>query len=247
METVIRIENLYFKYDKRYVLENINIDIKKGEYIAFIGPNGGGKSTLAKLIAGLLKPTKGKVEIFDKPSFEVSNKIGYVPQNINFNLDLPLTVFDVVLQGRLCKNRLFFNKKDRKIAEEELERVDMADFKDRKIGELSGGQRQRVLIARALASRPEILILDEPTASVDPKGQKEIYKILEKLSMTRIIISHDLNIFFEKIDRVVYVNKKVYIHESIEPAIEKEDGHFCEVELFEYLKMFKAKKGKGDV
>ncbi len=247
METVIRIENLYFKYDKRYVLENINIDIKKGEYIAFIGPNGGGKSTLAKLIAGLLKPTKGKVEIFGKPSFEVSNKIGYVPQNINFNLDLPLTVFDVVLQGRLCKNRLFFNKEDRDIAKEELERVAMADFKDRKIGELSGGQRQRVLIARALASRPEILILDEPTASVDPKGQKEIYKILEKLSMTRIIISHDLNIFFEKIDRVVYVNKKVYIHENIKPAIEKEEGHFCEVELFEYLKMFKAKKGKSDV
>ncbi|NPA81056.1 MAG: metal ABC transporter ATP-binding protein [Epsilonproteobacteria bacterium] len=245
METVIKIKNLYFKYEKRYVLEDVNIEIKRGEYVAFIGPNGGGKSTLAKLIVGLLKPSRGSVLVFGEPPERAREKISYVPQNINFNLDLPLTVMDVALQGRLNKNKLFFNSEDKEIALKQLNRVGMESFKDRKIGDLSGGQRQRVLIARALASEPEILILDEPTASVDPKGQKEIYKILNDLNITRIVISHDVNIFFEKIDRAVYVNRKIYVHENIEPIIEKDQDHFCEVELLEYLKMFKNKREKN--
>ena len=238
METAISIKNLYYKYYKKYVLENISLDIKKNEYVALIGPNGGGKTTLAKIILGFLKPTKGEVLILGKKPQLNRQIISYIPQNINFNIDIPLTAMDVVLQGRLSKNKLFYSKDDKKRALLNLTKVKMEEFKDKKIGELSGGQRQRVLIARALSCEPEILILDEPTASVDPKGQKEIYEILNKLHITKIVISHDINILFEQIDKVVYVNKNLFIHENIDTVIKNRNEHFCEVELLEYMKMF---------
>ncbi len=238
MKTAISIRNLYYKYYKKYVLENISLDIKKNEYVALIGPNGGGKTTLAKIILGFLKPTKGEVLILGKKPQLNRQIISYIPQNINFNIDIPLTAMDVVLQGRLSKNKLFYSKDDKKRALLNLTKVKMEEFKDKKIGELSGGQRQRVLIARALSCEPEILILDEPTASVDPKGQKEIYEILNKLHITKIVISHDINILFEQIDKVVYVNKNLFIHENIDTVIKNRNEHFCEVELLEYMKMF---------
>jgi len=238
LKTAISIRNLYYKYYKKYVLENISLDIKKNEYVALIGPNGGGKTTLAKIILGFLKPTKGEVLILGKKPQLNRQIISYIPQNINFNIDIPLTAMDVVLQGRLSKNKLFYSKDDKKRALLNLTKVKMEEFKDKKIGELSGGQRQRVLIARALSCEPEILILDEPTASVDPKGQKEIYEILNKLHITKIVISHDINILFEQIDKVVYVNKNLFIHENIDTVIKNRNEHFCEVELLEYMKMF---------
>jgi len=245
LETAISIKNLYYKYYKKYVLENINLDIKKNEYVALIGPNGGGKTTLAKIILGFLKPTKGEVLILGKKPQLNRQIISYIPQNINFNIDIPLTVMDVVLQGRLSKNKLFYSKDDKKRALLNLAKVKMEEFKDKKIGELSGGQRQRVLIARALSCEPEILVLDEPTASVDPKGQKEIYEILNKFCITKIVISHDINILFEQIDKVVYVNKSLFIHENIDTVVKGGDEHFCEVELLEYMKMFQ--KGMKNV
>ncbi len=238
MQTIISVKNLYFKYEEKFVLEEISVDIKEGEYIVLIGPNGGGKSTFAKLLLGFLKPSKGDILVLGKKPKDVGFMIGYVPQNINFNLDVPLTVMDVVLQGRLLKNKFFYNEEDKKRALDVLKKVRMEDFRDKKIGELSGGQRQRVLIARALASEPKILILDEPTASLDIKGQKEIYEILQDIPATRIVISHDINIFFEKIDRILYINKKLFVHNKIDTNIEKDQGHFCEVELFEYFSKF---------
>ncbi len=238
MQTVIEVKHLYFKYEEKYVLEDINISVKEGEYIVLIGPNGGGKSTFARLLLGFLKPDRGEILIFGKKPKEVSHLMSYVPQNINFNLDIPLTVFDIVLQGRLSKSKFFYSKKDKEIALKALKKVKMDEFIDRKIGELSGGQRQRVLIARALASEPKIIILDEPTASLDLNGQKEIYKILEDIPITKIVISHDINILFEKIDRIFYINKKLYIHDKVDTSIERDKEHFCEVELFEYLNRF---------
>ncbi len=232
----LHIDSLSLSYGENKILENINFEIFKEDYIAIIGPNGGGKTTLLKLILGFIKPTLGEIKIFGKSPIDARNKIGYLPQYINFNMDMPISVLDIVLQGRLCKNKLFYNQKDKKIAIQKLEIMNISHLQNRKIKNLSGGQRQRVLLARALAKEPRILILDEPTASIDPLGQKEIYAILKELPLTKLIVSHDINILFEGVNKVAYINKTLHIHDGIESDMHLQDGHFCEMEIIEYLK-----------
>jgi zinc transport system ATP-binding protein len=217
------------------VLEDVNIDIKEGEYVAIIGPNGGGKSTFIKLLLSLLKPTKGEIKIFNKPPDKASHLIGYTPQNINFNLDFPLKVIDIVLQGRLTKDRYYFTKEDKKIAFEALEMVGVKDLAYKKIKELSGGERQKTFIARALSCKPKILILDEPTAAVDIEGQKHIFKLLKELKLTKLVISHDIKILLEGVTKVAYINKKLYLHDNL-PLDVKPTGHFCEIELLNAIR-----------
>lgn len=234
-QIAIEIKNLYFRYNQEYVLEDINIDIYENDYIAIIGPNGGGKTTFLKLILGLLKPTKGYIKIFGKNPQDIKEKIGYLPQQINFNLDLPINVKDIVLQGRLKKNKFFFSDEDYKKCDEVLNRLKIKELENKKISELSGGQRQKVLLARALVSDPKILLLDEPTASIDIKGQKEIYEILKNLKITKIVVSHDIKILFEGVDKVFYINRNIFVHQNPKLSI-KPGEHFCEMELFDYLK-----------
>jgi len=221
---IIEIENVTFSYNGEKVLKNINLTVKKGDYLAVIGPNGGGKSTLIKLILGLIKPTKGKIKLH-------TLKIGYVPQYTNFSLDIPITVLDVVLQGRLAKFKFFYNEEDKKETLEKLKLVKMDGYKDKKISDLSGGERQRVLIARALVSNPEVLILDEPTSAIDVQGQKEIYDILKELKMTKIMISHDLDFLLEGVNKVAWVNKTLVLHDAPNLHFERKDGHFCEIDF----------------
>ncbi len=232
----IKIENLSFAYGDHEVLKDINLDIYEGDYVAIIGPNGGGKTTLTKLLLGLITPTSGKIEIFGQNVQKARQKIGYLPQYINFNMDMPINVFDIVLQGRLTKGKLFYSKEDKKIALEQLKKMNIYHLKERKIKELSGGQRQRVLLARALSKQPKILILDEPTASIDPEGQKDIYALLKTLPLTRLIISHDIQVLFEGVNKVAHINKTLYLHEDIDTTIKRNEGHFCEMELLEYIK-----------
>jgi len=232
----IKIENLSFAYGDHEVLKDINLDIYEGDYVAIIGPNGGGKTTLTKLLLGLIKPSSGEIKIFGKSVLQAREKIGYLPQYINFNMDMPINVFDIVLQGRLTKRKLFYSKEDKKIALEQLKKMNIYDLKERKIKELSGGQRQRVLLARALTKQPKILILDEPTASIDPEGQKDIYTLLKTLPLTRLIISHDIQVLFEGVNKVAHINKTLYLHEDIDTTIKRNEGHFCEMELLEYIK-----------
>ncbi|AZV47448.1 ABC transporter [Nautilia sp. PV-1] len=229
------VKNLYFQYDKETVLENINFSLKDKEFMAIIGPNGGGKTTLLKLILGFLKPTKGEIFIYGKKPEKVKEIIGYVPQHTNFSLDIPITVFDIVLQGRLKKGKFFYNKKDKEKAMKTLQTLKIEHFADRKIKDLSGGQRQKVLIARALVSEPEIIIMDEPTSAIDPAGQQEILDLIESLDITRIVVSHDIKILLRKVDKIAFINKKAVIHEGPKLNIPK-DKHFCEVELIEFLK-----------
>ncbi len=232
----LAVKDLYFSYHDTPVLENISLSIEKGDYVAIIGPNGGGKTTFVKLLLGLREPTSGSIMIEGLTPKKARQKIGYLPQYINFNMDMPINVLDIVLQGRMKKNKLFFNKEDKEIARTQLQRMDILHLQERKIKELSGGQRQRVLLARALAKEPDILILDEPTASIDLEGQKEIYRLLEALDLTKIIISHDINILFEGVNKVAHINKTLHMHEDLAEHIDKKDGHFCEVELLEILR-----------
>lgn len=243
MSKLLEVKNLYFKYDKEMVLEDINFCVEEGDFFAITGPNGGGKSTLIKLILGILKPTKGEIKLYN--SLGGIKEIGYVPQNTNINLEFPILVIDVVLMGNGAKhkrkNRLFsvkYTSFEIECAKNSLKKVGMQGFINSKISNLSGGQRQRVMIARAICSHPRLLILDEPTSNIDVKGQKEIYALLKELnkSLTIIVVTHDLRVISNYANKVLYVNRSGYLHnlEAIKFKL-KQDGHFCEVELMQML------------
>ncbi len=233
--TAVEIKNLYFKYDKEWILEDINFSLKDKEFMAIIGPNGGGKTTLLKILLGFLTPNKGEIKLYGKTPKENRKIIGYVPQHTNFSLDLPITVFDIVLQGRLKKGKFFYNQKDKQKAKETLEYLKIDNLQNKKIKDLSGGQRQKVLIARSLVSEPKILMMDEPTSAIDPTGQKEILDLIENFEVTRIVVSHDIKILLRDVDKIAYIHKKAVIHEGPKLNIPK-DRHFCEVELIDFLK-----------
>ena len=236
MNKIIEIKNLFFAYDKIDVLEDINLDILDNDFLAIIGPNGGGKSTLLKLILGLLKSKRG----FIKKDLK-NLSIGYVPQNTNLNIDFPITSLEVVLMGHTGKKKSFFGykKDDISCALNSLKQVGMEDFADSKIGDLSGGQRQRVFIARALCSNPKIMLLDEPTASIDVKGQSEIYDLLKDLnkSISIVVISHDISVLMNYAKNVAHINKNLVYHhlKNIEDTFNAKSEHMCEVELLSAL------------
>jgi zinc transport system ATP-binding protein len=233
---IININNLFYKYNKTDVLENINLSIKDDDFLAIIGPNGGGKSTLLKLILGLLTTQDGKIDKKIK-----NNQVGYVPQNTNLNTDFPITALEIVLMGLISsKKRVFgYSKEDIEIAKASLAKVSMADFANSKIGDLSGGQRQRVFIARALCSNPKVMLLDEPTASIDVKGQREIYELLKELnsSICIVVVSHDISVLLNYAKNVAHINKNLVYHslENIQKNIDTQNEHLCEVELLSAL------------
>ncbi|WP_072682568.1 metal ABC transporter ATP-binding protein [Arcobacter sp. LA11] len=236
MNKILELKNLSFQYDRQNVLENINLDILKNDFLAIIGPNGGGKSTLLKLILGLLKTKDGKIIKHLK-----NDSIGYVPQNTNLNIDFPITALEIVLMGHIGnKKQLFgYSKEDIACAMSSLEQVSMENHANSKIGDLSGGQRQRVFIARALCANPKAMLLDEPTASIDVKGQKDIYELLKELnkSIAIVVVSHDISVLLNYAKNVAHVNKNLVYHhlKNIDEKIDNEDEHMCEVELLSAL------------
>lgn len=246
-ENIISIKNLSFKYDNQSVLDDISLNISKNDFLAIIGPNGGGKSTLLKLLLGLISPNNGEIKIFNANPKINNEQIGYVPQNTNINLDFPINALDVVLMGYNRKEKVFFNHSDQNIqkAYDLLKKVGIDDVSKNKISSLSGGQRQRVMIARALFSNPSILILDEPTASIDAIGQKQIFELLKELNktITIIVVSHDISMALDYATTIAYVNKKLSFHKShpidAKPFIQKftvAGQHFCEIEMMQMLK-----------
>jgi len=209
----IEIKDLSVYYGSVCALQNINLKVKNKEFLGIIGPNGGGKTTLLKVILKLIKPSAGWVSIRGNTS------IGYVPQFTVFNRHFPINVLDVILMGKLPKKIKWFQRysaQDKKHAEEIMGKLGLLKFKDRQIGQLSGGQLQKVLIARALVTDPEILILDEPTANIDAKARKEIYEMLKKLNedITILIVSHSMEEIFLYLDSVVYINRTLHYHEK---------------------------------
>ncbi len=241
--SVIEISDLSFAYVKQTVLEDINLRVEEKDFLAIIGPNGGGKSTLLKLILGINNSNKGSIKVLDAAPKKSLTKIGYVPQNTNVNTDFPIKVIEVVMMGHVEGKRPLFGygKSEELCAMGALEQVGMADFAQTKIGSLSGGQRQRVMIARALCAHPQILILDEPTSSIDITGQREIYELLKKLNeqITVIVVSHDISIILEYANKAAHVNKNLSYHDISDKQstfhTHGTDEHFCEIELLQML------------
>lgn len=213
MRTIITLKDLSFSYQETPILENVSIDIEHGEFIGIFGPNGGGKTTLLKLLMGLLQPSAGTISLFDHPPSTERRRLAYVPQSLKFDRQFPISVFELIVSGRLSHLPWYgrYAASDLELAEEMLERVGLKDQKHRAFGTLSGGQAQRALIARALVSQPEILLLDEPTASVDYEAENEIYALLEGLrrKVTILMVTHHLHTAIDQVDRVLLVRKNV--------------------------------------
>lgn len=233
---VIRLEDVWVQWNDVPVLEDINLSLQKQDFLGIIGPNGGGKTTLLEVLLGLVQPSRGKVRVLGHSAKEGRQFIGYVPQYTKFDHDFPVSVWDVAMMGRLGRRGLFrrYTEDDRRVVAEALREVDMLELKDRQIGELSGGERRRVYIARALASDPKILLLDEPTASVDRRVLGNIYELLQELNqrVTIILVSHDIGVVSSYVKTIACLNRRLIYHASREITPDMlEAAYQCPVDL----------------
>jgi zinc transport system ATP-binding protein len=215
----IKFRNVYFSYDSVPVVKEVNLTVKQGEFVSIVGPNGGGKTTLLYLMMGLIEPDSGEVKVLGKKPEASRRKIGYMPQSMDFDRQFPVTVMDVVLMGRLGSR--FggpYSKEDKQAAMGAMEEIGIDSLAKRPFSKLSGGQRQRVLIARTLACNPEILLLDEPTANVDPDTEGMMHEFLHEMHkrMTILLVSHDLGFVSKAVKSVICVNKRVVRHPTAE-------------------------------
>lgn len=233
---VVKLENISVYYGGIPALEGVNLTVKPDDFIGIIGPNGGGKTTLLRVILGLVKPDTGKVTVMGEPPEKGRRYIGYVAQYNLFDRDFPASVFEVALMGRLRRGGLFhaYRKEDKEAVIQALGTVEMLGMKDRRVGELSGGQQQRVFVARALTTEPGVLLLDEPMASVDPTMQTTFYELLKKLKkkMAIIMVSHDIGAVSIYVDKIACLNRQLFYHGSKEITEEElEKVYQCPVEM----------------
>lgn len=213
---VIVIDNVSFGYGEQPVLAEASLTIHARDFVCMVGPNGGGKTTLVRLILGQLRPDAGRLSVLGAAPTAARRRIGYVPQHFQYDRWFPIRVLDVVLMGRLDRHTYLghYGRRDRAAAEQALEDVGLAALRGRQFAALSGGQRQRVLVARALASEPELFILDEPMSNIDPAVQNELYSLLRDLSkrLTVVLVTHDVGFVSTLVDHVVCVNRSVRVH-----------------------------------
>lgn len=220
-DTIIQLDHISHSYGEKMVLEDVNLKIKQGTFMGLVGPNGGGKTTLIKIILGLLEPTEGNVSLLNQPisKFHDWNRIGFVSQKANtFNKGFPATVFEVVAMGLTAKIGYFkfMRKQHKQKVLEAIDMVDMREYAYKNIGELSGGQQQRIFIARALVSEPNLLILDEPTVGIDYKNVERFYELLHELNtkqnLTLLLVTHDTGVMTEYATNVVCLNRNLHFH-----------------------------------
>jgi zinc transport system ATP-binding protein len=232
----VEVVNMTAGYGSQDILKNVSFSLDENEFLGIIGPNGGGKTTLFKVLLGILKPRQGTVRIFGKDPAKTRQLVGYVPQYLQYDRQFPVQVLDVVLMGRLGKLgfKPFFTKQDREAALEALKQVNMEKYAKRQLSSLSGGQQQRVLIARALCTRPKVLLLDEPTASVDKKIQTSIYELLSELNkdMTILLVTHDIGVVSTHVKKIGCLNGYFIYHGSGQLTGEMlEAAYECPVDL----------------
>ena len=221
-ETAVRLKDVWVNYNGAVILEDINLEIEAGRYVGILGPNGAGKSTLLKVILGLVQPQRGTVRVFGEPPEKRRHRgevVGYLPQRPLGNPRFPVTVLDVVLMGRYGRIGLFKRPRpqDREMARRRLKDLGILHLAHRLIGDLSGGEQQRVFIARALSVEPRLLVLDEPTVSLDACVQDDIFELVnllkEQLHLTVLIVSHDIGAVARHVDDVVYINRRIHVHQ----------------------------------
>lgn len=234
MKTIIKANEINFSYTKKcVVLIDINFEVFENDYIGLVGPNGGGKSTLLKIILGLLEPVQGEINVFGLNPKKARDKIGYVPQYSKIDLDYPISAWDVVMSGFLGRKRIgsSFTEGEEDKAKKVFKDLKLFPLKDRAIGELSGGQRQRVMIARALVRAPKLLLLDEPTNSVDEKSGRDLYELLHELNnnMAIVMVSHDIDMISSHVKRIFCLNNKIICNDALDITSDEAGGDFKKI------------------
>jgi zinc transport system ATP-binding protein len=247
-ETIVEMKNVSFAYNFSPVLEEVNLIIQKNDFLGIIGPNGGGKTTLLKILLGLLPPRTGEVLVFGKPPKASRKYVSYVPQIFSYDFDFPISVLDVALMGRLNRQKIgkYYSIEDKTASLDALAKVGMEQFQDTAIGDLSGGQRQRVFIAHALASKPKLLLLDEPVASIDPQWQLAFFTLLDELNknISIVLVTHDVSVISTYIDQIACVNRTIHFHGKTKDGIHQiSQMYHCPVDLVAHSIPHRSLKG----
>ncbi len=230
-DVIIDIRDVNFSYKKDKVLEDITFSVKKGDYLGIIGPNGGGKTTLLKIILGLIKPDSGIITIFGCriEKFKERYRIGYVPQrSFEREYTFPVTAEEVVRSGRAARMGILkrFREEDKRAVELAIEVSGVSQYRSKVISELSGGQKQMVFIARALSGEPDVLILDEPSVGIDIASEEKFYSFLsylnKRLDITIILVSHDIGVVANEVNKILCLNRRLICHGEPEDFIKDE-------------------------
>ncbi len=240
-EAAVKLSKVNFSYNSLSVLEEVSFELEPNDFVAIVGPNGGGKTTLVKLILGELQAQSGEVTVLGGNPQIMCQRIGYVPQFSSHNKQYPISVFDVVLSGAVKANSIlpFYSKLEKQKANSLLKQMKIADLKNNQVNELSGGQMQRMLIARAMMTDPDILILDEPTASVDIAMEQDIFELLHELNSdkTILVISHNVSFVSKYANKIICLNRKLVMHNTSDVTSDSHESELNQTEIIHHCQL----------